>query len=106
MLLDDLWGGIAILPFDWSHPSEMTVGISLVVGLPCYLLDAFSRRRIIVFLPALFAFRWLALTLGEPQPRFFIPWVNALIVLAAILLQWSKLRSPAIRVIDTAGHRR
>lgn len=96
MLIDTLWGAIAVLPFDWYRPSDITVGISFVMGLPAYILDSWSKKRIIIFLPALLVFRWLALSLLAKPPTLIGPWrVNVLIIVASILLQWSKLRKPA-----------
>ena len=99
MLVDTLWGTIAILPFDWYRLPDIVVGTSFVLGLPCYLLDAFSKRRIVVFLPALIMYRWLALSILAHPRSLWGPWrVNVLLIVASILVQSSKRRQPT-RVI-------
>ena len=96
MLIDTLWGSIAVLAFDWSSPNEAAAGISFVIGLPTYVLDFWSKRRVVLFLPALFLFRWLAVSIGSASPTFIQPWtLNALVIAAAVLLQASKLRRHA-----------
>jgi len=93
MLIDSLWGVVAVLPFSMANGSDIALAISLVLGLPAYVLDFRSNRRIVIFLPVLFLFRWIAagaisvpFTLGQPWR------INGLIMAAAVLLQWSKLR--------------
>jgi len=95
MLIDSLWGVVAVLPFSMANGSDIALAISLVLGLPAYVLDFRSNRRIVIFLPVLFLFRWIAagaisvpFTLGQPWR------INGLIMAATVLLQWSKLRPP------------
>ena len=96
MLIETLWGAIAVLPLDWHRLPDIVVGISFVVGLLSYLLDALSKKRIIIFLPALFLFRWLALSVATTHPSLLAPLqVNVLLIPASMLLQWSKRRRPA-----------
>jgi hypothetical protein len=97
MLIDSLWGVIAVLPFSMAHGTEIALAISLVVGLPAYVLDFRSKRRIVIFLPILFLFRWIAA--GAISVPFALgePWrINGLITAAAVLLQWSKLRQQRV----------
>jgi hypothetical protein len=96
MLIDSLWGGIAVLPFDWSRITDLTIGIGLVLGLPTYVLDLWSKTRIVMFLPALFLFRWVAGSFASTPPSFGgEPWRGSvLLITSALLLQWSKLQTP------------
>jgi hypothetical protein len=100
MLIDNVWGGLAALPFDWFRFPEAALGVSFLIGFPAYLLDARSKMRVVVFLPALFLFRWWALNLQPPYTPFVLPWrVCALLIPAAILLQWSKFANPPAAVV-------
>jgi hypothetical protein len=100
MLLESLWGVVAVLPFDWRQLPNLVVGISFVIGLPCYLLDSLARRRTLVFLPALLLYRWIALGLLVKPHTLVGPWrVCVLLILASLLLQWSKLRTPAQGIV-------
>jgi len=100
MLIDSLWGVIAVLPLDWRQLPHLVVGISFVIGLPCYLLDALTRRRMLVFLPALLLYRWIALGLLVKPHTVAGPWrVCVLLILASLLLQWSKLRARAEGIV-------
>jgi hypothetical protein len=93
MLIDNLWGVVAVLPFDWHQTAEITVGVSFLIGLPMYFIDWTSRNRLIIFLPALLVFRWLALSFLATPQTFVGPWrVCELIIMASIVLQWSKLK--------------
>ena|SRR5690349_3775441 len=100
MLIDNVWGAIAVLPFDWHRLPDIAVGISFVIALPFYLLDALSKNRVVVFLPALILYRWLSLSLVVKHASLWGPWrVNVLLIVASILLQWSKLRKPVPAVV-------
>ena len=107
--IDTLWGAIAVLPFDWTLPKDTALGLSLVLGLPAYLLDLCIRGRAVIFLPAVILLRaftefFLAgspATLGRPWTdnvvavAYFVLFPpNCLLIAAAVLLQWSKLRNP------------
>lgn len=95
-LVDSIWGALLFLPVDLRLLSEVVVGISLILAFPAYIVDLRSRRRIIIVMPALFAFRWLALSLLVHPPMLVAPWrFNLLLISACVLLQWSKLRKPA-----------
>ena len=93
MLIDTLWGGIAVLPFDWGELIDIVLGISLVIGLPMYILDLWSKRRFIAFLPSLFVIRYVAMVYASTPPTLGPPWLGSkLLIAASVLLQWAKLR--------------
>jgi hypothetical protein len=95
-LIDSIWGVLMFLPVDLRLLPEVLVGISLVLAFPAYVMDLRSRKQIIIFMPVVFAFRWLALSLLVHPPMFVAPWrFNLLLIAACILLQWSKLRTNA-----------
>src|SRR5262245_21153275 len=83
MLIDTLWGALAflggVLIIGPSHAGgresllDLALAISLVAGLPAYVLDSRSRRRIIVFLPALYLFRWYVGSHIGPPPYDLSP---------------------------------
>ena len=39
MVVDTMWGGVAILILDLAKINELIMAISFVLGLPIYLLD-------------------------------------------------------------------
>jgi hypothetical protein len=95
ILLDTVWGGIAILGLDWSRTNELVMGISFVLGIPMYLLDLWINKRIAICMLGLFLFRWIARCFGGPTPVLCNPFmwpVGILLFLAFVLLQSSKLR--------------
>lgn len=120
-VIDTLWGALAVLPFDWTLPNETVLGLSFVLGLPAYLLDVWIRGRAVIFLPAVILLRGFAefcigsptvaehLTRGEifsqlvhfcaASPTFGWQLMgNYLLIAAAVLLQWSKLK-PQARIL-------
>lgn len=93
ILLDTVWGGIAVLGLDLGRGNELVMGISFVLGLPTYLLDLWLNRRIAVFLIGLFFFRWIARCFGGPTPVLCNPLdYSIFLILAFTFLQWAKLR--------------
>ena len=94
MAIDTLWGAVAVLPFDWSRPLDIALGVGLVSGLPAFVLDFRSRRRVVIFLPIVFVLRWMAGSYQATPPHFGRPWIggSVLLIAATVLLQWSKLR--------------
>jgi hypothetical protein len=93
ILLDTVWGGIAILGLDLGQKNELIMGMSFVLGLPMYLLDLWIDKQIAICLIGLFLFRWIARCFGGSTPVLCSPWnFSILLVLAFILLQLSKLR--------------
>jgi hypothetical protein len=115
-VIDTLWGAIAVLPFDWTRPNDAVLGISFVLGLPAYLLDLWIKPPVVIFLPALALLRGFAThCIGAPTSGehlraddLFSQLVHfcagsptlgwqlrgtELLIAAALLLQWSKLRN-------------
>ena len=84
MLLETLFGLVLVAGLGPPRPGDIAVAVVLLGGLPAYLLDVWSKSRILIALPALFALRLLILDWW----RF-----NELLIPAAILLQCWKLRS-------------
>lgn len=89
MLLESAFGCWAVVMsmafggLNLVHPDGLGMAVAFVGGLPAYFLDGRSRRRIVVFLPALYLLRVLIFS-----------WrADALLMPATILLQWWKLRS-------------
>ena len=98
MLLDTAWGIAADLGLDWSRINEVFLGLSLVLGLPAYLLDLWTtkRLRVPVFLLGLFVFRWLARCSGGTTFALCNPLRGSvLLIMAFALLQYSRLRKMA-----------
>lgn len=96
VLFDSVWGGIASMGLDWSRPNEVALGVSLVLGLPAYLLDLRIGKRVPVVLVGLFIFRWLARCYGGPTFVLCNPLRDSvLLIVAFALLQWSRLRAPS-----------
>jgi hypothetical protein len=96
MLIDTLWGGIAVLPLDWGSVAEIALGISLVIGFPMYMLDFWSGKRLVLFLPALFIFRWITEISVGTSTALVRPWRGSVLLIAAsVLLQLTKSRSRA-----------
>ncbi|HTL03130.1 MAG TPA: hypothetical protein VL243_12910 [Vicinamibacterales bacterium] len=92
-LVDSLWGALLILPFGFGNGIEIALGIGLVLGLPAYILDFRSRRRIVIFLPVLLLFRWILMSAVAVPHSLGQPWRwNVLLIAATVLLQWSNLR--------------
>jgi hypothetical protein len=93
VLMDSLWGGIAALGLDLSRTNQLILGISLILGFPTYLLDLWLESRIAISMFGLFVFRWLATCFAGPTPVLCNPWRgNILLIVAIVLLQFSKLR--------------
>lgn len=95
MLLDTAWGIAADLGLDWSRSNEVVLGVSLALGLPAYLLDLWTTRRVRlpVFLLGLFVFRWLARCYGGTSFVLCNPLRGSvLLIVAFALLQYSTLR--------------
>jgi hypothetical protein len=94
MILDGLWGAFAVFGFGFDGPLEITLAVSFLAGLPAYALDMWIGRRVIVFLPALYLFRWLALSdFGSAPFDFSQSWRgSSLLIVASVLLQWRKVR--------------
>jgi hypothetical protein len=98
MLLDTTWGIAADLGLDWSRTNEVVLGVSLALGLPAYLLDLWTtkRLRVPVFLLGLFIFRWLARCFGGTTFVLCNPLRGSvLLIVAFALLQYSSLRKVA-----------
>lgn len=98
MLIDSLWGGLAVLGIGFSGILNIALSLGLVAGLPAYALDVRSERRIIVFLPALYVLRWIVEGNIGPALHVGPPWRGSwLLIVAAVLLQWCKLMWPRAR---------
>jgi hypothetical protein len=96
MLIDTLWGVVPVLGIGFEPLLDVPLDISLVAGLPAYMLDAWSRVRIVVFLPALYLLRWFVWTHIGRAPHHWgsPPWGGTvLLIVASALLQWSKLQT-------------
>jgi hypothetical protein len=93
MGVDTLWGGVAALILDLGRPNELALAITMVLGLPMYALDVWIDRRIAICLLALWLLRWAAASFAGPIPLLASIWRgNVLLILAFVLLQWSKWR--------------
>ena len=93
MIIDTVWGAIFVLPFDWTRLLDIVVGISLLIGLPAYVLDVRRSGRLLIFLPVALLFRWSAISFAGSPPTLARPWTgNVLLIVAILFLQWSKLR--------------
>src|SRR5271156_1585290 len=95
MLLDTAWGIAADLGLDWSRTNEVVLGVSLALGLPAYLLDLWTAKRVQVpvFLLGLFVFRWVARCFGGTTFLLCNPLRGSLLLIVAFaLLQYSRLR--------------
>lgn len=99
MLIDTAWGVAAVLPFDWSVPTDTVLGISFLLGLPAYLLDFWRKGRVVIFLPAVILLRGFAeYNAGSPATVGWQPtlgwqlWGNQLLIATFLILQWSKLQ--------------
>jgi hypothetical protein len=103
MLIDTVWGALAVLGIGFEPLLDIPLDVSLVAGLPAYVLDAWSRSRIIVFLPALYLLRWyVGSHIGSAPNDVSPPWRGSvLLIVASGLLQWSKLQKSA----DGSQHR-
>jgi hypothetical protein len=93
-LLDTVIGVIINLALDHSRPYYNLLGISLVLGLPMYLLDVRLKKRFVFFLALLFVSRSVIRSLpthviGNPIDR---P-VGIFLFSALVLLQLSKVRN-------------
>jgi hypothetical protein len=93
-LLDTVIGVIINLALDHSRPYYNLLGISLVLGLPMYLLDVRLKKRFVFFLAFLFVSRSVIRSLpthviGNPIDR---P-VGIFLFSALVLLQLSKVRN-------------
>lgn len=94
-LLDTAVGGIVLLGLDLSRTNELVFGVSLVLGMPMYLLDLWINNRLAICLLWLFLFRWGAQCFLGPRPSLSNPFVwpvGLLLFVALVLLQASKLR--------------
>jgi hypothetical protein len=96
MLIDSLWGALAVPGIGFDGLLEIAYAVSLVVGLPAYALDWWTGKRVIVFLPALYLLRWLVVSQIGPAPYHLgPPWQGSLLLfVASVLLQWSKMNPP------------
>lgn len=104
MLIDTLWGGLAVTSLYWARVSELALAVAFVLGLPAYLLDFVSSRRIVVFLPALFFFRWASDSYAGPPGTMSRPWHGTeLLIASAVLLQLSKLSRNPQAHLPTGG---
>ena len=93
MLLDTAWGITADLGLDWTRTKEVVLGVSLMLGLPVYLLDLLIAKRMPLCLLGLFLLRWLARCYGGPAFVLCSPLQGSVLLIVAVgLLQWSKLR--------------
>ena len=94
MLFDTLWGAMIVLGIGFEPLPDLALDIGFLAGWPAYALDARSRRRIIVFLPAVYLWRWFAFSRIGPAPHDWSPpWRgNLLLFAASLLLQWAKAR--------------
>jgi hypothetical protein len=93
-LLGTVIGVIINLALDHSRPYYNLLGISLVLGLPMYLLDVRLKKRFVFFLALLFVSRSVIRSLpthviGNPIDR---P-VGIFLFSALVLLQLSKVRN-------------
>jgi hypothetical protein len=95
-LVDTLMGVIINMVLERNSAHEMVFGISLLLGLPLYLLELRLNQRFAYFLTALFVVRWLALCFSEPAPVLVNPFawpVGILLFTALAFLQLSKGQS-------------
>jgi hypothetical protein len=113
MFIDSLWGAYAVLGIGFEALHDIGLEISLVAGLPAYALDWWAGKRVIVFLPALYLFRWWVVSQIGPAPyQLAPPWRGSLLLfVASALLQYSKLKNqptaPNVAVSDrTANNQR
>ena len=96
MLIDTAWGGLATLGLDSSRTNELVMGISLVLGLPIYLVDVWLNGRVAVSMLGLFLFRWIATCFVGPTPVLCNPLRGSVLLISAFaLLQVSRLRQTA-----------
>ena len=96
ILVDTLWGSIAAVDVDWSRPIEFALGVSLLIGLPMFVLDFRAKRRIDLYLPSLFLFRAIAKTyIAAGDYSMDIGAVSLFLLGASVLLQLSKLKKRA-----------
>jgi hypothetical protein len=95
MFIDSLWGAVAVLGIGGDELLDVGLDISLVAGLPAYALDWWAGKRVIVFLPALYLFRWWVISQIGPAPyQLGPPWRGSLLLfVASALLQYSKLKN-------------
>jgi len=94
IIIDTVWGAIAVLPLDWTRLNEAVLGVSFLIGLPAYVFDLRRDGRGLVFLPAVVVMRWLAESYAAFPAPLGRPWTgNLLIIAGSLLLQWSKLLS-------------
>lgn len=93
ILVDTVWLGLATLGLDLSRMHELVLAISFVLGLPAYLLDVWMNKRIPISMLGLILFRWFATCFDGPTTVVCTPWRgNQLLIVAFVLLQFSKLR--------------
>ena len=93
MVVDTMWGGVAIIILDLAKINELIMAISFVLGLPIYLLDLWMDTRIAASLLGLFLFRWIARCFGGSAPTVVSPWPFSQLILSAfVFLQLSKMR--------------
>ncbi len=94
MIFDSLWGAFSVGGIGFEPVPDVAMVVSFLASAPAYALDMWIGRRVIVFLPALYLFRWLALSHIQTAPYGFSQsWRgNLLLIVASVLLQWTKLR--------------
>jgi len=94
MIFDSLWGAFFVGGIGFEPVPDVAMVVSFLASAPAYALDMWIGRRVIVFLPALYLFRWLALSHLQTAPYGFSQsWRgNLLLIVASVLLQWTKLR--------------
>jgi hypothetical protein len=94
MIFDTLWGAFFVGGIGFEPVPDVALVVSFLAGAPAYALDMWIGRRVIVFLPALYLFRWLALSHIQTAPYGVSQsWRGSLLlIVASVLLQWSKLR--------------
>ena len=94
MVIDTVWGAVAVLPFDWRRTGDALLGITFLLGLAAFLLDLWRRGRIVIFLPILILLRGFAEShAGSPAKVGWQFRGNELLIAAWVLLQLSKLQS-------------
>jgi len=46
ILIDFVWGAVAVYPLDWTRAADVVLGTSFLIGLPAYVFDFWRKGRI------------------------------------------------------------
>jgi len=97
ILIDFVWGAVAVYPLDWTRAADVVLGTSFLIGLPAYVFDFWRKGRIPISLAVVFLVRVYAEYFAGSPPTFGRSWTGtALLAAAAVLLQLSKLRNEGL----------